>query len=305
MPVVLELCAGAGGQALGFERAGFDHAALIDLDRHACATLRMNRPYWNVIEADLWRIDTAYWAGVDVVAAGLPCPPFSVAGKQLGDNDERDLFPALLRTVKAIGPRAVMVENVRGLMQRRFDVYRDQVSIALTAMGYAVTWRLLDAYDFGTPQHRTRSFMVAVDADQMFSWPEPNGGGGTVGEALYDLMAEDGWDMADEWAERASRPAPTLVGGSHKHGGPDLGPTRARAAWALLGVDGLGIADSPPAPNFRGNPRLTVNMAAKLQSFPTEWKLAGSKTQRYRQVGNALPVDLGTAMARAVAKCLV
>lgn len=304
MSVALELCAGAGGQALGFERAGFEHAALIDNDPHACATLRSNRPYWNVIEADLRRIDTRYWRGVDVVAAGLPCPPFSVAGKQLGKDDERDLFPTLLRIVEETAPRMVLVENVRGFLQRRFNDYRAELADNLGALGYEVDFAMFDAHDFGASQHRTRSFMVAVDGALNFEWPRPNGGGGTVGEALRDLMAEGGWELTDEWAEGANRPAPTLVGGSRKHGGPDLGPTRARAAWAELGVDGLGLANSPPPPEFRGNPRLTVDMLARLQSFPDSWKLAGSKTQQHRQVGNALTVDLGAAMAEATAKCL-
>ena len=213
----------------------------------------MNRPYWNVLEADLTRLDTSYWSGVDVVAAGLPCPPFSVAGKQHGRSDERDLFPALLRIVGEAEPRAVMVENVRGLMQRRFDGYREDVAAALEAMGYMVEWRQLDAHAFGAAQHRTRSFMVAVDGALSFEWPRPNGGGPTVGEALVDLMGANGWGMAVEWATRADRPAPTLVGGSRKHGGPDLGPTRAREAWAALGVDGLGIAELPPPPKLLGN----------------------------------------------------
>lgn len=303
-PIALELCAGAGGQAIGFERAGFEHAALIDYDPHACATLRMNRPYWNVIEADLSRLDTHYWSGVDVIAAGLPCPPFTIAGKQLGKNDERDLFPTLLRIVEETTPRAVLVENVRGLMTRRFDSYRDHIKTLLETLGYIVDWRQLDAHDFGAAQHRTRSFMVAIDGALSFQWPAPNGGGPTVGEVLLDLMAEDGWSMAVEWAKNANQPAPTLVGGSRKHGGPDLGPTRARKAWAELGVDGLGMADRPPPSDFRGTPRLTVKMAARLQSFPDDWQLAGSKTQRYRQVGNALTVDLGFAMASALTRCL-
>ena len=299
---VLELCAGAGGQALGFERAGFEHAALIDNDPHSCATLRTNRPYWNVIEADLRRFRPDYWRGVDVVAGGLPCPPFSIAGKQLGQEDERDLFPMLLGVVEATAPRAVLVENVRGLMTSRFECYRQHIRSKLELMGYSVHWEMLDAYDYGAPQHRTRSFLVAVDGK--FAWPKPNGGGSTVGHTLRDLMGEGGWMRIDEWVEQANEPAPTLVGGSRKHGGPDLGPTRARAAWAKLGVDGLGVANEPPTPGFNGLPRLTDRMLARLQSFPDEWFFSGSKTQRCRQIGNALTVDLGTAVGKALIKCL-
>ena len=300
----LELCAGGGGQALGFEKAGFEHAALIDNDAHSCATLRTNRPYWNVIEADLRRFSAGYWRDVDVVAAGLPCPPFSVAGQQLGAEDDRDLFPALLDIVAEVEPRAVVVENVRGLMFQRFDGYRCQVRKALEHMGYETQWETLDAYDFGVPQHRTRSFLIALTAGTSFDWPEPNGGGGTVGEELRELMSEGGWQLAEEWATQANEPAPTLVGGSRKHGGPDLGPTRARAAWARLGVDGLGIANEPPPPGFNGMPRLTDRMIARLQSFPPDWKFAGGKTHRCRQIGNALPADLGTAIAGTLARCL-
>lgn len=303
-PSVLELCAGAGGQALGFERAGFEHAALIDDNDHACATLRMNRPYWNVLNADIRRIDMSYWRGVDVVTGGLPCPPFSVAGRQKGQEDERDLFPALLRTVHATNPRMVVVENVRGLMQRRFEQYRMALECTLETLGYQTTWGLLNAFDFGADQNRTRSFMIAHTDDLAFQWPQPNGGGGTVGEALHSYMAEGGWCRATEWAANANQPAPTLTGGSHKHGGPDLGPTRARAKWAELGVDGLGIANEPPARDFVGMPRLTIKMVARLQSFPPDWRFAGGKTQQHRQIGNALTVDLATAVAEAVRKCL-
>lgn len=303
MAAVLELCAGAGGQALGFERAGFDHAALIDHDPHSCATLRTNRPYWNVIEADLRRFQADYWQGVDVVAAGLPCPPFSVAGKQHGADDERDLFPVLLDIVEITQPQAVLVENVRGLMAARFDDYRLHIRSKIEELGYTVDWEMLDAYHYGASQHRTRSFLVAV-RDGSFEWPAANATGGTVGEALGDLMAERGWSLAGEWAEKADRPAPTLVGGSRKHGGPDLGPTRAREAWARIGVDGLGIANEAPQTGFNGMPRLTDRMLARLQSFPDDWGFAGAKTQRCRQIGNALTVDLSTAMAKALRKCL-
>ncbi len=303
-PTVLELCAGAGGQALGFENAGFEHAALIDCDPHSCATLRMNRPYWNVIEADIQRLGAGYWKGVDVVAAGLPCPPFSVAGKQLGSADERNLFPAFLRIVSEAKPQVAIVENVRGLLERRFTAYREHVAGELAALDYACHWRMLDAVEHGVPQRRARSFLVALRNSSEFRWPEPNGGGGTVGEALYPSMSANGWPGAEAWARKADRPAPTLVGGSRKHGGPDLGPTRARRAWSELGVDGLGLANEAPGPGFRGIPRLTVEMASRLQSFPSDWKLAGGKTQKYRQVGNALPPKLAEAVATRIRACL-
>lgn len=302
---VLEICSGAGGQALGFEAAGFEHAALVDSDSHACATLRMNRPYWNVVQADIFRLDACYWRGIDVLAGGLPCPPFSVAGRQLGNADERNLFPALMRLIGQTCPRAVVVENVRGLMMRRFADFREATNQALQDLGYCVHWQLLNAVHHGVPQTRTRVFLVALrKGSREFRWPAPNDESGTVGSAIGEMMAEDGWTEASRWAKQADRPAPTLVGGSLKHGGPDLGPTRARKAWAEIGVDGLGVADRPPAPDFRGMPRLTVKMAARLQGFPDGWALAGTKTQRYRQIGNALPPNLAQSVARSVTACL-
>src|SRR6266566_1334411 len=111
----LELCAGGGGQALGLEQAGIEHVALVEFDRHACQTLRQNRPKWNVICTDIRAFDASPFRGVDIVSGGLPCPPFSVAGKQLGTKDERNLFPAAIRIVAEARPRAVMIENVRGI----------------------------------------------------------------------------------------------------------------------------------------------------------------------------------------------
>jgi DNA (cytosine-5)-methyltransferase 1 len=112
----LELCAGAGGQALGFEQAGIGHAALVEIDGHACSTLRPNRPEWNVIQQDLNTFSATSFRGVDIISGGLPCPPFSVAGKQLGTKDERNLFPVMTRLVDEIRPRAVLIENVRGTL---------------------------------------------------------------------------------------------------------------------------------------------------------------------------------------------
>jgi DNA (cytosine-5)-methyltransferase 1 len=288
----IEICAGAGGQALGLERAGFDHDCLVEIDKAACQTLRLNRPSWTVVEGDLHYFNADKWRGLELLAGGVPCPPFSKAGKQLGNEDERDLFPEALRLVAECKPQAVMLENVRGLLDAVFDEYRAKLISDLKKMGYIAEWRLLNASDFGVPQLRPRVIIVALksSASRFFNWPAPSSEPApTVGNALFDLMAVNGWAGASKWRDLACDIAPTLVGGSKKHGGPDLGPTRAKKAWATLGVDGKGIADEVPSTAFTGMPRLTVRMAARIQGFPDEWQFSGKKTSAYRQIGNAFP----------------
>lgn len=304
----VEVCAGAGGQALGLESAGFNHLACVEIDPHACATLRDNRPGWNVVSADIreW-VPSNDLRGVTLLAAGVPCPPFSVAGKQLGRDDDRDLFPEMVRLACDLQPQAVMIENVRGLLNRKFDDYRHDILTQFEALGYSFCgWDLINSADYGVPQSRQRSILVMMrpEAVQHFAWPEPHGVMVTVGELLEPLMAEAGWEGAADWARKAQGIAPALVGGSMKHGGADLGPTRAKAAWRALGVDGVGIADTPPKPDFRGLPRLTVRMAAAIQGFPPDWQFAGRKTASYRQVGNAFPPPVAEALGNAVAVAL-
>lgn len=272
----------------------------MEVNRHACATLKFNRPGWDVFQEDIERFDGTPYRGVDVLAAGLPCPPFSVAGKQLGKNDERNLFPAALRLAGEIKPRAVMIENVRGILDPVFEEYRGVVAAEFAKLGYASRWRLMNASDFGVPQLRPRAVCIALKSGSMdaFDWPAPmETSAPTVGEVLSDLMSSQGWAGAAAWSAGANEIAPTIVGGSHKHGGPDLGPTRARKAWAKLGVDGLGIANEAPSANFGGVPRLTVRMVARLQGFPDDWLFTGGKTQSYRQVGNAFPPPFAHAVA--------
>ncbi|MCL0245951.1 DNA cytosine methyltransferase [Corynebacterium sp. CCM 8835] len=305
---LVEICTGAGGQALGLEQAGFDHVVNVELDEWACKTLRQNRgESWNVVEADLLDWSAKDFAGADLVAGGVPCPPFSKAGKQLGENDERNLFPTAIRIVDEVRPKAVMLENVRGLLDTVFDDYRNKVERQLVKLGYVPGWRLLNASSFGVSQLRPRVVFVALRKEYAddFAWPtEYSETPPTVGELLHDLMAERGWEGATEWAQRANTIAPTLVGGSKKHGGPDLGPTRAKRAWATLGVNGHTIADLSPEPGFVGDPRLTVRMAARIQGFPDEWEFVGRKTNAYRQVGNAFPPPVAKAVGEQINKAL-
>ncbi|MGD9471284.1 MAG: DNA cytosine methyltransferase [Novosphingobium sp.] len=297
----IEFCAGAGGQALGLENAGFNHAALVEIENDFCKTLRLNRPHWDVRCADMNEFEGREFIGVDLLAGGLPCPPFSIAGKQLGQMDERNLFPAAIRLVDEIKPKAVMIENVRGFLSPVFEEYRLHLKSDLKKLGYTVDWRLLNASDFGVPQLRPRVVIVALRTEfvDAFDWPEVSPHNPpTVGEVLKDMMAVNGWAGAERWAAQANDIAPTIVGGSKKHGGPDLGPTRARKAWAAMGVEGRTIAEDAPMQDFCGMPRLTVNMVARLQGFPTEWQFYGRKTTAYRQVGNAFPPPVAQAVAR-------
>lgn len=304
----VEICTGAGGQALGLEQAGFEHVAAVEIDPWATKTLFLNRGAdWDIHEADLTTWSGKEYAGVDLLAGGVPCPPFSVAGKQLGQDDERDLFPEAIRLVDEIRPRAVMLENVRGLLDPRFDDYRANVDRQLIELGYTPDWKLLHASDFGVSQLRPRVVFVAMrdDLADRFTWPTPlQEAPPSVGELLVDLMGANGWEGAEEWAAQASSIAPTIVGGSKKHGGPDLGPTRARQAWAGLGVEGRTIADEAPGPGYEGMPRLTVRMAARVQGFPDDWQFAGRKTASYRQVGNAFPPPVARAVGLQIAAAL-
>lgn len=302
----LELCAGAGGQALGLERAGFEHAGVVEIDPHACNTLRLNRPQWRVHEEDLNKFDARLYKGVDLVAGGFPCPPFSIAGKKLGADDERDCFPAGLRIIDEVRPRAIMIENVKGILDPKFADYRAEIDGRLKKLGYVSAWKLLHAADFGVSQLRPRVVIVALKKQYAseFKWPERKRKPKTVGLLLRDLMAARGWDGVDEWIKIANSIAPTIVGGSKKHGGPDLGPTRARKAWAALGVDGLGIANDAPDEDFKGMPRLTTRMVARIQGIPDTWGFWGKKTAAYRQVGNAFPPPVAAAVAGEIARVI-
>ncbi|MBK6019258.1 DNA cytosine methyltransferase [Streptomyces sp. MBT53] len=375
----IEICAGAGGQAIGLHQAGFGHLALVEIDPHAAATLEKNvasHPKWvwekgncdvlpptdvNDFDQDEHLVKSAevlQRRGLDLLAGGVPCPPFSHAGKQLGKDDERDLFPRMLALVEELKPRAVMIENVRGIMDPKFDDYRDLIQAKLQSgwyrgddgqmvwddgMGYTVgEWDILEASDFGVPQLRPRAILVAfrndILKDVKYEWPAATHQDHvSVAEALEESMraryepyftggkAEVARKKFDTWldaaqkrhrvlAEKGGGIAPTLVGGSKKHGGADLGPSRAKAAWGQLGVNGLGVANDPDTCRTRetegrdlfgeNGPMLTVQQAAIIQGFPPEWQFSGGKTAQYRQVGNAFPPPVARAVGKSIADVL-
>ncbi|MFE5819288.1 DNA cytosine methyltransferase [Streptomyces sp. NPDC056479] len=356
----IEICAGAGGQAIGLHGAGFRHLALVEIDKYAAATLRENievHPKWDwerdncdILckdvegfdpEEDLQKSVGFYRRGeVDLLAGGVPCPPFSHAGKQLGEDDERDLFPRILALAELIRPRAVMIENVRGLMDAKFDDYRSRIQARLEGMepaddglpGYEVVgWKVYEAEKFGVPQLRPRSILVAFRKDVLkdlkYEAPAPSAERVTVYRALKGTMLErirpfeEGPRAArarqvfEDWKQAADKDvAPTLVGGSKKHGGADLGPSRAKKAWRALGVSGMGVANAPVDGKPTGTedrdlfgpdgPMLTVRQAAVIQGFPTRWDFSGGKTAQYRQVGNAFPPPVAQAIGESITDVL-
>ncbi|MFF0004220.1 DNA cytosine methyltransferase [Streptomyces tibetensis] len=317
----LEICAGGGGQAIGVEQAGFQHVALVEQKAQACQTLRLNRPSWQVVEMDLRNFEPERDAGitsVDLLAGGVPCTPYSIAGHQKGAGDERDLLPEAIRLTKTLRPRALMLENVKTLATgRSFATVRESLIQSLEDLDYDVQFTVLDAQEFGVPQTRLRTLIVAVRKDlKKFQWPLPVWElPQTVGEVLRESMKARGWGGADEWAQLANGIAPTIVGGSDKHGGGDLGPDRAKRRWAQMAVNGDSTAEQVPGPDFvlrhgvgrggwKGYPKLTPEQAALLQGFPPNWEFAGSRTARYKQIGNAFPPPVACAVASAIAEVL-
>ena len=263
---------------------------------------------WNVFCMDVHHFDGKPYQGqIDLLAGGVPCPPFSIASKQLGADDERDLFPQMLRLVEEIKPRTVMIENVRGLLDPKFDIYRNRILQTLQKLGYHPYIQLLNASDYGVPQLRPRVVIIGIQKELAgeFHFPEKlPGETKSVGETLYELMAANGWKQVEEWKLKANRIAPTLVGGSKKHGGPDLGPTRAKKAWAEMGVDGKGVANEAPAANFQGMPRLTPQMLARIQGFPNNWDFGNRKTAACRMIGNAFPPPVAFNVGLQIKKVL-
>ena len=321
--IAAELCAGAGATALGLEAAGFEPGVLVELDADCCKTLRLNRPAWPVFRADI-TADDARLTGdpVDLLSAGLPCTPHSRAGKQLGEADERHLWDAAIRIIGQGQPRAIMLETTSDIMSALFDVERNATADRLRALGYFTRWEVLDALWYGLSQRRERALLVGFRepvAAAAFRWPAPDAEPPpTVGQLLFARMAARGWRGAAAWRDQADDLAPTVVGGSHKHtGGPDLGPTQSRAAWARLGVNGSGLADDVPDASGRyqrgarqvfdaaeAGVMLTLRCAADIQAFPPDWHFHGTKATRYGQVGNAWPPPAARAVGEAVRAAL-
>ncbi|MDW4908029.1 DUF6339 family protein [Streptomyces sp. ADMS] len=309
----VEICAGAGAQALGLERAGFDPVLLVDSKADACFTIDLNRPAWDVVCMDVvqfhpnMRQETL---GVDLLSGGLPRVKSTATVGRTEDTEERGVLRASIGLACVIRPKAVLLENVPDLVESpHFEADRLWIESALRDAGYRSSWRVLNAAGFGVPQNRSSGFLVALQEPYFsrFSWPEPERVlSPTVGQVLGPSMASRGWPGAERWIKGAGRIAPALVGGSDRRGGADLGPTGSKKAWAALGVNGNSLGDEPPGADFPSDehPKLTVDQAAMIQAIPENWRFFGGKTSRYRQIGHAMPPPLATVLGRAIAVAL-
>ncbi|WP_327409720.1 DNA cytosine methyltransferase [Streptomyces sp. NBC_01281] len=309
----VEFCAGAGAQALGLERAGFDPVLLLDSKADACFTIDLNRPEWDVICMDVldFRPPTRpEIQGVDLVSGGLPRVKSTATVGRTEDTEERGVLRAVIALIREINPTAVLLENVPDLVESpAFDTDRLWIEAQLGEAGYRWSWRVLNAADFGVPQNRSSGFLVALKDPyfSQFAWPQRSPvSTPTVGQVLGPSMSAAGWLGAANWVERADRIAPALVGGSERRGGADLGPTGSKKAWASLGVNGNSLGDEPPDSTFppEEQPKLTVDQAAMIQAIPADWHFFGGKTSRYRQIGHAMPPPLATAVGEAIATAL-
>lgn len=310
----VDVCAGAGGLALGLEQAGFAPVLLLDNKPVACETLHMNRPQWNVLEMDLLDFvpdEHPQTYDVDLLSAGLPRVKSSATAARTETDKEQRLLEAAVLLAYSIQPRAMIIENVPGLVDAEaFGPLREFVRKELEHLGYRLHWFVLNAADFGVPQDRKQGVLVALKAcySDFFRPPVRTATEHmSAGRALRHSMAARGWRDADAWAAQATSVAPTLVGGSDNRGGADLGPTGTKKAWARMGINGGALADEVPGPELDGCPdmiKLTDAQAALLQGFPAAWRFAGRKTARYRQIGHASPPPVGRMLGAAVAEAL-
>ncbi|EGV29841.1 hypothetical protein HMPREF9431_01819 [Segatella oulorum F0390] len=328
----VELFAGAGGLALGMHEAGFGHVLLNEMDATACQTLRRNRPEWNVLEGDVHRVDFSPLAGkIDFLSGGFPCQAFSYAGKKMGLDDARGtLFFELARAVQTLQPKVFLCENVKGLLSHDKGKTLKVIHHTIDELGYRlVKPRVLKAIMYQVPQKRERLFLVAIRKDLTghvtFKWPDPYQRVMTLHDAFYkgqlfntDVPPSEGQHYppkkarvmamvpeGGDWRDLPVEEQKQYMGGSFYLGGGKTGMARRLA----MDEPSLTLTCAPAQKQTeRCHPTetrpLTVREYARIQTFPDDWKFMGSLTQQYKQIGNAVPVNLAYAMGRALMRLM-
>lgn len=324
----VELFAGAGGLALGMEKAGFHHVLLNEYDHHACETLRINRPEWNVVEGDVHDIDFSEYKGkVDFLSGGFPCQAFSYAGKRLGFEETRGtLFFELARAVKEIQPKVFLGENVRGLFEHDGGRTLQTIKDVITELGYTlIEPKVLRALQYDVPQKRERLILIAIRndiADKVeFHWPDVSLELRTLRDAFFkgslydtDVPMSEGQSYPEkkrsvlelvpeggDWRDLPEKVAREYMKGSYDLGGGKTGMARRLA----MDEPSLTLTCAPAQKQTeRCHPvetrPLTVREYARIQTFPDEWQFCGPLSAKYKQIGNAVPVNLSWAIGRAL-----
>lgn len=329
----VELFAGAGGMALGLEKAGFHNVLLNEFDKEACETLRRNKPNWNVVEGDIKDVDfNKYLGKVDLVSGGFPCQAFSHAGKKLGFEDTRGtLFFEFARCVDEIQPKVLMGENVKGLFTHDRGRTLETIKNTIKELGYTlIEPQVLKSIYYKVPQKRERLFLIAIRNDlqeflKFFKYPEkyhrvltledtffkgelfdsdvPNSGGSKYPERkkeIMDVVPEGGY-----WRDLPEDLQKEYMGGSYYLGGGKTGLARRLSMKkpSLTLVCSPAMKQTERCHPIETRP-LTIRESARIQTFPDNWIFHGSKIAQYKQIGNAVPVNLAYAMGLSVVRLL-
>lgn len=325
-PRAVDLFAGAGGLTLGLSMAGWDITAAIEFDAWAAKTHKLNFPHADVLH-DVRDVDFRIFRGIDLIAGGPPCQPFSVAGKQLASADPRDMVPQFIRAVFEAQPKAFLMENVPGLLTARNASYTRQAVRQLEDLGYRVYVNKLDASEYGVPQGRERVFFIGVHRDIKFVFPRPSHGpfGAfpfvTSGQALLNVPdCEPNRAIVTYAKQPILRPSPwagMLVNGQGRPMNLDQ-PSLTIPATAggnrthIVDAEGvlldyhrhLRSGGEPRTGRVEGVRRLNLRESARLQSFPDSFEFTGTKSRQYAQVGNAVPPLLARAVSSALLQAL-
>jgi len=329
---LIELFAGTGGLAIGMEKAGFESVLLNEIDKHACATLRKNRPNWHVVEGDISQIYfTPYHHQIDILSGGFPCQAFSYAGNKLGFEDARGtLFFEFARAVKETNPKVILAENVRGLLKHDDGKTLDAIKNVIDELGYQlVEPRILKAMFYQVPQKRERLLLVGIRKDIAplveFKWPSPYKRIMNLSDALKkgllydcDVPQSDGQKYPEKkrrvldlvpqggyWRDLPEKIQKEYMMKSYFLGGGKTGMAR-RLSWD---EPSLTLTCSPAQKQTeRCHPEetrpLTVREYARIQTFPDNWVFSGPITSQYKQIGNAVPVNLAYAIGRSLIRLL-
>lgn len=320
----IELFAGAGGLAVGLEQAGIEGDLFVEIDHWACETLRHNRPEWNVVEGDVHEVDFSPYAGkVDLVSGGAPCQAFSMAGKRLGFGDTRGtLFAEFARCVRETRPRMFLFENVKGLLSHDHGNTYRTILHEFEELGYQVQRQVLDASYHGVGQKRERIILIGTRNDLVdrvrFEYPEPDEKRTTLRDALAGCPESEGASYSEKkrkvlemvppggcWVDLPHDVAKEYLGGSWETGGGKRGMAR-RISWD---EPCLTLTTSPSQKQTeRCHPDetrpFTIREYARIQSFPDDWEFCGGMGSQYKQIGNAVPVELARRIGAQVVKAL-